>query len=59
MLIWHHTELGRRTDCGSFRIVFSGSVFRLLDAKWDPLGTAPSITAAQQLAERLAKGKPR
>jgi hypothetical protein len=53
VLTWHHTEFGRRTDCGTFRIVHQGGGWQLLDADWNPLGAASSIPAAQQLAERL------
>jgi hypothetical protein len=53
VLTWHHTEFGRRTDCGTFRIVHQGGGWQLLDADWNPLGTAPTIPGAQQLAERL------
>jgi hypothetical protein len=58
VLTWHHTEFGRRTDCERFRIVHQGASWQLLDADWNPLGAAPTIAAAQQLAERVvARGR--
>jgi hypothetical protein len=53
-LTWQHTEFGRRTACGSYRIVHKGAGWQLLDADWNPLGEAATIAAAQQLAEKLA-----
>jgi hypothetical protein len=56
-LRWHHTELGRRTDCGRYRVVHSGDGWVLLDANWNDLGVARMIIEAQQLAERLESRK--
>jgi hypothetical protein len=54
MLTWHHTEFGRRTACGMYRIVHERGGWALLDRDWNPLCAAPTIVAAQQVAERLA-----
>ena len=54
-LTWDHTELGRRTACGSYRIVRKTYEYcELLDAEWNFLAKCPSIQAAQQLAEQFA-----
>jgi hypothetical protein len=58
-LTWQHTEFGRRTPCGTFRIVHKGDGWQLLDAEWNPLAEARSIAAAQQIAERFARDRER
>lgn len=52
---WLHTELGRRTADGTYRIVRQGDGWVLLDAEWKDLGVCRTIDEAQQLAERIAK----
>lgn len=54
-LHWFHTELGRRTDDETYRIVRQGGGWQLLDTNWDPLAPpSATIAEAQQIAERLA-----
>jgi hypothetical protein len=55
LLHWHHTEFGRRTDCGRFRVVHAGSAWAVLDADWTQIARADSVAAAQALAERMAR----
>lgn len=55
LLKWHHTELGRRTADGAYRIVRQHGGWQVLDAEWAPLADpSPTIPEAQQLAERMA-----
>jgi hypothetical protein len=57
-LTWQHTELGRRTACGSYHVVRkSFECVRLLDADWNEVAVCPTVEAAQRLAEQLATAK--
>jgi hypothetical protein len=59
-LRWQHTEFGRRTEDGAFRIVHQpGGGWQLLDADWNPLGVCASIPVAQQFAEGVARARAR
>lgn len=54
-LHWLHTELGRRTADGTYRVVRQNGGWQVLDAEWAPLANpCPTIKEAQQVAERLA-----
>lgn len=55
LLRWLHTETGRRTVCGTYRVVRQGGGWQVLDADWMPLADpVETIQAAQQIAEGLA-----
>lgn len=57
-LAWHSTEFGRRTDCGTFRIVHTDAGWQLLDADWNAICQATrKIPESQQIAERIAAQK--
>jgi hypothetical protein len=53
-LTWHHTELGRRTDCGRYhacRVDYDH--WQLYDVEWDRIGgRVKTLVEAQTLAER-------
>lgn len=55
-LTWVHTEFGRRTIGGRFRIVSALGCWQLLDEVWDPWTNEvfTTIVAAEQCAERIA-----
>ena len=56
LLTWHHTEFGRRTTDGRFRVVrHLGSRWRVLDANWNVLDTCDSVEGAQKIAEGFAR----
>jgi hypothetical protein len=54
-LVWHATEFGRRTECGTYRIVHTDGGWQLLDDNWNAVAEPTrKIVEAQQLAERVA-----
>ena len=60
MLVWHHTEFGRRSACETFHVVHSGSGWLLLDADWNEIGDpTPSVDAALNRAEQVAARRAR
>ena len=53
VLQWRHSEFGRVTTDGRFRVMSLRN--ELLDVNWNSLGTFKSMADAQQHAERLAR----
>jgi hypothetical protein len=55
-LTWVHTEFGRRTTGGKFRIVSALGRWLLLNEAWDPWTTElfATVVAAEQCAEVIA-----
>ena len=57
-LTWQATEFGRRTECGTYRVVHTDAGWQLLDADWNAIGQATrKIAESQQIAERIAAQK--
>jgi hypothetical protein len=53
-LVWQATEFGRRTECGTYRVVHTDRGWQLLDADWNVIGQPTrKIAESQQLAERV------
>jgi len=52
-LVWHHTELGRRTDDERYRIIRAGDAWQLLDHNWNALALPGTMEDMYRAAERL------
>lgn len=53
VLEWRHSEFGRVTTDGRWRVMSLGN--ELLDVDWNSLGTFATLADAQRQAERLAR----